>query len=200
MTRKLGMVFVLAMAAPAWAQQSEFPMLDVDFSDPPALAAEGGGLEWGLRVGFLRVRDADEGTLTGGLQARFPLGDMFAIEGSIEVHSSEFEDGDIEIIQWPVQATLIWFILPKAKITPYALGGLGWYYTTSDFSGSLSSVSGDTESMFGAHLGLGARLQLGDKMSLNGDLRYIFLEPNDDALEDEEFDTVQFTVSLGMNF
>jgi outer membrane protein W len=125
---------------------------------------------------------------------------MFAIEGSIDFHASDYEDGDIEVIQWPVQVSALWFILPKAKITPYVLGGLGWYYTTIDFSGSLDGLSGETDSMFGAHLGIGARLLIGQSMSLSGDLRYIFLEPNEDALEDENFDTLQFTVSLGFGF
>ena len=207
MTRNLAMAFVLAMAGPAWAQDagvrmSDFQDLELNYvtADPAATAAGEPGMEWGIRVGLVRPADSDEGTWMAGLQVRFPLSPMFAIEGSIDFHSSEFSDGDIEVIQWPVQVSLLWFILPKAKITPYVLGGVGWYYTTTDFSGSLSGVDSDTESMFGAHLGIGARLSLGQSLSLNGDLRYIFIEPNGDALEDEDFDTIQFTVSLGFGF
>ena len=208
MTRILGMAFVLGMAGSAWAQEAETrnpdfstPVINYTVLDPAGAAADDGKLEWGLRLGYLKARDADEGTLMGGIQVRFPLGGgMFAIEGSIDVHASDYEDGDIEIIQWPVQVSLLWFILPKAKITPYVLGGLGWYYTTVDFTGSLEGIDSETDSMFGAHLGLGARLSLGQSMSLSGDLRYIFLEPNEDALDEEDFDTVEFVVSLGFSF
>jgi len=99
-----------------------------------------------------------------------------------------------------VQASLLVNLLPSAPVCPYVLGGLGWYYTTIDFSGSLSGVDSETDSIFGAHLGFGARLSLGGTTTLSADLRYIFLEPDDDQLEDEEFDTIQLALALSFPF
>ena len=158
-------------------------------------ALKEGGIAFGLRAGYLTMKDADDGTWFGGIQVRIPLGDMFAVEGSIEYHSTEFEDGDIELIQWPVHATLLWFILPKSEICPYLLGGLSMWYSTVDFSGSLDGVDGETDSMFGAHLGGGVRFG-----PLSADLRYHFIEPNEDALEDEEFDSFQIVLSYSFGF
>ena len=204
MTRNLTVLFVLATAGSAWAQESEIrfpefqdPVILFTGAAPAPLAADEAKMELGPRLGYVKHGDADEGTFMIGVQLRVPLGNMFAIEASIDFHSSEFEDGDVEVIQWPVQVSALWFVLPNSKITPYVLGGLGWYYTTIDFSGSLSGVDSDTDSMFGAHLGIGGRLSIGKNMSLSADLRFIFIEPNSDELEDEDFDTTQFTVSLG---
>lgn len=202
MTRNLAMVAVILAAAPAaWAQ-------DVQFRDPVVLftGSESASVIspplFGLRAGYIKSRDADDGTWFGGVQARVPITPLLTIEGSIEVHTSEFADGDIEIVQYPVQASLL-VNLPLGtgtSVTPYGLVGLGWYYTTTDFSGSLSGVDSDTTSMFGAHLGFGAQIALGGAASVSADLRYIFLEPNDDALEDEDFDTIQVVLSLNFPF
>lgn len=204
MTRNLAaLAMVVAMGSTAWAQ-------DIKFQDPELNFREAGPVEWapkapvpeiGLRAGYVKPRDADDGTWFGGVQVRVPLAPMFAVEGSIEFHTEEFSDGDIEVVQYPVQATLLFFPMPDAPtVKPYLLAGLGWYYTTTDFSGSLSGVDSDTSSMFGAHLGFGAQFALGGSMTASADLRYIFLEPNDDALEDEDFDTIQLVLSLSFPF
>jgi hypothetical protein len=203
-TRNLAaLVLAAAMGSVASAQD---PVLDLSLLwDAPKCAdnitlSKVSGPEFGLRAGYIKPRDADDGTWFGGVQVRVPLTEMFALEGSIAFHTSEFADGEIEVVQWPVQATLLVFILPQAaSVSPYLLGGLGWYYTTTEFSGSLSALDDDTESMFGAHIGFGARIGLG-AASASADLRYIFLEPDGDRLEDEDFDAIQLVLSLSFPF
>lgn len=205
MARILGaLILAVAMGSTAWAQEVRFEEPKLAFTDtvPESLDSAPillGGPEFGLRAGYLKPRDADEGTWFGGVQLRAPFTSVLAIEGSIEVHSSEFSDGDIEIIQYPVQASLLVFLMPESPVCPYVLGGLGWYYTTTEFSGSLDGIDSETESLFGAHLGVGARFSLGGATA-SADLRYIFLEPDEDALEDEDFDTIQIVLSLSFPF
>jgi len=198
-------LLVLAMGSAAWAQE------EVSLSRDPALTFMGGGEvefipkiplpELGLRVGYLKERDADKGTWFAGVQIRYPLTDMFTLEGSIEFHTSDFADGEIEVITYPVQASVLIFPLPKTPmIAPYVVAGLGWYYTTVDFSGSLSAFDSQTESMFGAHIGFGAKMSLGGASTVSADLRYIFLEPNSDELKDEQFDTIQLVLSISFPF
>jgi hypothetical protein len=205
MARNLAaLMLVAATGSTAWAQD---PVLDLSLLTSGPKEGETITVpmipmpEFGLRAGYLKQRDADDGVWFGGVQVRVPLTEVFTVEGSIEFHSSEFNNGDIEVIQYPVQATLLLFPIPSAPaVSPYVLGGLGWYYTTVDFSGSLSGVSSDTESIFGAHLGFGARVRLGGTTTLSADLRYIFLEPDDDQLDNEEFDTIQLALALSFPF
>jgi len=193
------LAMVTAMGSVAWAQDVKFEDPKLNFTGAESVAPGPFGPEFGLRAGYVKPRDADDGTWFGGVQVRVPLTSVLALEGSIEVHSSEFADGDIEVIQWPVQASLLVFLMPEAPVCPYVLGGLGWYYTTTEFSGSLDGIDSETESMVGAHLGFGARVALGGA-TLSADLRYIFLEPDDENLDDEDFDTIQLALSLNFPF
>jgi len=197
MTRFLtALAMVTAMGSVAWAQDVKFEDPKLNFTGAESLAP---GPEFGLRAGYIKPRDADDGTWFGGVQVRVPLTPVLAIEGSIEFHSSEFADGDIEVVQWPVQASLLVFLMPDAPVCPYVLAGLGWYYTTTDFSGSLSGVDSETDSLVGAHIGFGAKFALGGATA-SADLRYIFLEPDNDNLDDEDFDTIQLVLSLSFPF
>ena len=193
---------VVVMGATAWAQEVKFsgePEVAYTTAGPVEWAPLGLGPEFGLRAGYIKPRDADDGTWFGGVQLRVPLGPVLTVEGSIEFHTSEFADGEIEVVQYPVQASLLVNLLPSSPVCPYVLGGLGWYYTTIDFSGSLSSNDSETESIFGAHLGFGAKFKLGG-MTASADLRYLFLEPDDENLDDEDFDSIQLVLSLSFPF
>jgi hypothetical protein len=156
--------------------------------------------EFGLRAGYIKLRDADSGTWFGGIQVRIPLASSIALEGSIEFHTSEFEDGDIEVVQYPVEATLLIFLFPELPVCPYILGGGGWYYTRVNFSGVLSSSDDTTTHFFGGHLGAGVRIGMGGAAVLNADVRYIFVEPDEDELEDENFDAIQIVLALSFPF
>jgi hypothetical protein len=190
---------VVAMSATAWGQE------EVRFEDPKLdLGADHDRLvlvpDFGLRAGYIKPRDADDGTWFGGVQVRIPLASSIALEGSIEFHTSEFEDGDIEVVQYPIQVTLLIFLFPEMPVCPYVLGGVGWYYTRVNFNGVLSSEDDITDNFFGGHLGAGVRLGMGGAAVLNLDVRYIFVEPNEEELEDEDFDSVQFVIALSFPF
>lgn len=199
----LAVALALGVAQAAWAQEE----VDVRFEDPQILFTESESLdklklvpEWGLRAGYIKPRDADDGTWFGGVQLRIPLATSLALEGSIEFHSSDFEDGDLEVVQYPVQVTLLFYLFPDMPVCPYVLGGVGWYYTRVSFSGSFGGEDDETDHFFGGHLGVGVRLGMGGSAVLNGDLRYIFVEPNEEALEDENFDSIQFVIALSFPF
>jgi hypothetical protein len=201
----VAMIVGLASAARAQSQDVIFEEPNLAFSSAGPVELESAprlhmSPELGLRAGYFKPRDADDGEWFGGVQLRLPLAPSLALEGSIELHSSDFADGDIEVIQYPVQATLLVFLFPEAPVCPYLLGGLGWYYTRIEFSGFLEGLDDETDYFFGGHLGFGVRLGVGGSAALNADVRYIFAEPNEDALEDEEFDTLQFVLAVSFPF
>ena len=195
------------LGSAAWAQDALVKEIRID--DPSIEAREAESLEsakilmgpeFGLRAGYIKPRDADDGTWFGGIQLRVPLASSLAIEGSIAVHHNEFEDGDIDVVQYPVQVTALWFLFPESPVCPYLLGGVGWYYTRVSFDGDLGDTEDDTTSFFGAHLGFGVRFAIEKSVVLSADLRYLFIEPNEDELDEEEFDSLQFVFSVGFPF
>jgi len=196
-----------ALAGAAWAQDLEPVSFYVPLDADPAATAPQGlpGPEFflGLRAGYLRAKDADEGTWHGGVQARLFLIEHLAVEGSIEFHQSDFEDGDVVTTTYPVQLTGLVVPFPDWKLRPYGLAGVGWYYTHVKFSGTLSLLEDETVYVVGVHAGGGADYRLGPTASLSADVRYIWLD-------DTEFDNIdvkgsdisywQLTASLNFRF
>jgi len=148
--------------------------------------------------GYLRAHGADKGTWFGGVQARLKVLPFLAVEGSITFHENEYEDGDVKVTQYPVQVTALLYILHEGTIRPYVLGGVGWYYTRVDYSGTFSLFSDSTSHDFGGHLGVGSDFMLGARTSLDVDVRYIFLNPSSEQIKDQDFNYWQIT--FGLNF
>jgi outer membrane protein W len=101
------------------------------------------------------------------------------------------------VTQYPVQLTAFLYFL-NGPIRPYILGGVGWYYTRIDHKGAFGAVPDETDHIFGEHLGAGAELFLGSRVSLNADVRYIFLNPTTDDVIGRDFNYWQIT--FGLNF
>lgn len=177
------------------------------FADPAQAKPPRTGFSLGPRAGYLRARDADRGTWFGGVQARLRLSPAFAVEGSIEFHQDEFADGSVEVTQYPVQATALFYPFPEWPFQLYALAGAGWYFTRFGFEDELEDLDDETDSVWGIHAGVGAELFAGDAFSLDADVRYIFLDESDDVsgaefgeFDDDEMDFWQITVALNFYF
>lgn len=157
----------------------------------------------GPRVGYIRTRDADDGTWLVGVQARVRILKFLGVEGSVGYHQDEFLDGDVKLHTYPVELTGLIYLFPDLPFEPYGLVGVGWYYTRFTYHDSLSSLDDETDSQFGVHVGAGAAIDIGARASINGDFRWIFLdEPGVDNsdLEDEEFDRWQITAGINFGF
>ena len=153
----------------------------------------------GVAGGYLNAKNADHGTWTVGAQARLRLG-FFAAEASIQFHENRYEGGDVLVSQYPVQLTAFFYVLPTGPIRPYVLGGVGWYYTRFDYTGAFASVPNRTEHIFGEHLGAGGEIFLGTGISLDADVRYIFLNPTKDQVLGGQFNYWQITAGLNFFF
>ena len=155
-------------------------------------------MQWtiGARLGYAKADDADEGTWLAGAQVRLHIFSWLAAEASVDVHRDEYEDGDVEVFSIPIQVTGIVYLPVDWKIRPYGLAGVGWYYTKTEFSGSLSVNSDDTTVDFGGHVGIGVEWQLTDRLSINGDIRFIFRD--EPPRVDSDYD--YYTVTVGVNF
>lgn len=165
--------------------------------EPEEGGSEGAGFSLGPAGGYLRARGSDRGTWTGGVQARLHLG-IFAAEASVQVHENEYEHGDVHVTQYPVQLTAFLYPIPVGPVRPYILGGVGWYFTTIDYEGPFASIPNRSEHIFGEHLGAGVEVFFSPRVSLDADVRYIFLNPTDDQVIHRDFNYWQ--VTFGLNF
>jgi hypothetical protein len=150
--------------------------------------------------GYLHAHGADRGTWFVGGQARLHILGYFAIEASVTFHENSYEGGDVHVTQYPVQLSGMIYPFPAWILSPYLVGGGGWYYSRVTYSGALSGISNQTEHTFGAHGGVGADVRLGATFTLDADLRYIFLDPTGTQVKNGDFNYWQVTFGVNVNF
>ncbi len=142
------------------------------------VCAQGFGI--GARMAWIR-NDVDADVDTDSV--RFIGGHIrlssqrFGIEVSMDRHTESFELLNEKVTETPIQASLL-MRLARGSVSPYLLGGPGWYKRKVEvIEGPELSVS-STE--FGWHAGGGIEFLLGKHFGINGDYRYTFLDFGDD--------------------
>jgi Outer membrane protein beta-barrel domain len=212
--KPLWAVFLFAVALPVRAEDGDLPNSLAEEEHAPSVAvleeieagqgqsrgASPSMFSLGPAVGYLHARGADRGTWLAGAQARVHLLPYLAAEGSITFHENRYENGDARVTQYPVQVSGLFYPIPDAQLSPYVVGGGGWYYSRITYVGSLSGLSNQTEHTFGAHAGAGLEIRLGTSTSIDADLRYIFLHPSSSAIRSEDFNYWQATAGLNLFF
>lgn len=159
----------------------------------------------GARVGYLSEEDADSGTWFLGFQLRQWFTPAIAGEFSVEWHQSDFEDEGVKVNQFPIQLSAMIFPLPKQRLRPYGLLGVGWYVSQINVrTGSgVSIVTDETETTFGFHAGGGLEFHLNPQYSVSLDLRYIAVDEgvfDDSGLAGQDLDYWQAAVGLNFKF
>jgi len=152
----------------------------------------------GPRLSYFTPKDADDGEWSGGAQARLHLSPGLGLEGSIDYRRNNF--GRFTTIKtYPVQASLLGYLLPGSVVSPFLLGGVGWYYTTINGPAGFSN----TTSRFGLHAGFGLEVMLNKALSLDGAYRYVWLESvtsTDSSALDRNYRDKGSMLTLALNF
>lgn len=151
----------------------------------------------GFRAGYQRFSDADEGAFMGGGFFRIDWHRVIFVEANVLYNTKEVEDTDVEMI--PVQLSALLFLLGRdGMVSPYLLGGGGMYWVrlTRD-----AGDSSENEFDFGWHLGFGMDYNFHERMFVEADFRYIWLDMNMDGqtVGDKlaSFDNWMASVGLG---
>ncbi len=156
-------------------------------SSAPA-AAQGQSFGIGGRISFIRADVDDEETdsqrFFGG-QIRARVSPRSVLELSLDRHTETDPTETVRVRQMPIQASLLLYPV-RSVISPYVLGGGGWYSTRVELLAGDETVSSETTREFGWHAGFGAELRMGPHAGLHGDYRYTFLDFGDDDDEDDD--------------
>jgi opacity protein-like surface antigen len=156
-------------------------------------AEELGKFGVGFRGGWYKSNDADEGKLYGGFQARWRIFPALAIEGSIDYRTEETYPYNRKITNYPVLVTALFYLIPGAQISPYLLGGVGWY-----FSELKDDYGTNNFNEFGAHAGGGVDIPITPNIVFNTDIRYYFLNFDNIRVKDLEADG--YIITAGLTF
>ena len=118
-----------------------------------------------------------------GGHARIRVMKYLAGEFSIQKREDDFNvrHGNIKLETVPMQLSAIVYPLAMFPVSPYIVGGTGWYYLTATITGDLNLpyVTGEgtihhTENAW--HIGVGAEAFIGRHFSFGGDVRRVFLD------------------------
>ncbi|MBT3193433.1 MAG: outer membrane beta-barrel protein [Verrucomicrobia bacterium] len=157
-----------------------------------------GDVDLGYRGGYMRMPDADDGAGMVGAFLRFALGEDVLLDTAIYYHDEELsEDVSLELI--PIQLSLMLYLLgTDGPVRPFMLGGCGVYWTRTTENG----VRSDSEYDFGGHLGAGMDFALSERMFIEADFRYIWLdaETEGNTLSDVAHDYEHWVAGIALAF
>ena len=123
-------------------------------------------LSIGGRATWFDPKDGSTRWFRGGQVRIYPL-KWLAFEGSADYRRTDF--GDTRVHRYPVQVSALLYLLPGKRLSPFILGGGGWYYTTVKGPGGFD----DTQNRFGGHVGGGLQFWFNDRVSIDGTYRHL---------------------------
>jgi hypothetical protein len=160
-----------------------------------SLANEG---DFGLRLGYQKFPSGGDGGIAGGAYFRMDWHRVLYWEVAALYHSESAGDhADLE--QIPVQlSALLFFLRRDLVVSPYLLAGVGGYTTRLVREGQDTDSSFD----FGWHLGGGCLWNLNDRIFIEGDARYVWLNADmkDQTLGDKLSDFNSWLATVGVGF
>ena len=109
-------------------------------------------------------------------------GGRVGLEVAIDCRSETLEALNQKIVEMPIQTSLL-LRLANGKVSPFLLGGPGWYRRRVEPLDGSNDLSVSTTE-FGWHAGGGLEVLLGKHFGIHGDYRYTFLDFSDD--DDDE--------------
>lgn len=152
---------------------------------PAAAPAQTVGI--GPRMSFVQpdavagAPDADRDRYTGGA-LRLKLSPRAALELAADWRSTTSEDATVRVRDYPVQGSLL--VYPwRAAISPYLVGGVGWYWQRLEALADGEVLSEHTDRRFGYHGGFGGEISLGRRATMFVDYRYRFIQFGEDDPE-----------------
>jgi len=152
----------------------------------------------GPRATYSMAKDADEGEWSPGVQGRIRLSEDIGLAASIDYLKHDFGYGTT-VRTYPIQGSLQAYLGQGGMLSPFILGGLGWYYTQVDGPFGYS----DSTSRFGFHGGVGLEIAVNNSLYFDTTLRYVWVESVDsrdlNAL-DKTYNDRGAMFTLGLNF
>ena len=156
-------------------RQATIPMLALAglLATTGPVSAQGLGL--GARIAWVHPdveADVDAVRYFGG-QVRL-LGPRLGLEVALDHHSESLELLNQKVSETPIQMSLL-LRMGRGKVSPFLLGGPGWYRRSVKALDSTSDVSVSTTE-FGWHAGIGLEVFASRHFGVHGDYRYTFLD------------------------
>ena len=114
---------------------------------------------------------------TGG-QIRARISPKTSVEVSIDRRTQNSLDLTQRVRDYPLQGSLLLFPV-HSTISPYVLGGVGWYTHVVDTMAVGKVLASDASRQMGYHGGFGAEMKVGSHAGVHADYRYTMVHFGD---------------------
>ena len=168
-------------------------------------SADALGIDLGVHGGVVNSKDGKTGSFVGGAQARFNLFWILTAEARASYYTDTYDLGslgsvDVKNIPFQVSGLLYPIKLPKFGL--YVLGG--GTYSNLKVEGTRVITGSVKEKKWSAHVGAGLDIKVTKNTTLNGDVRFVFL---DASSVDELINSAKsnykgdfWTATVGLNY
>lgn len=153
-------------------------------------------LAWsvGGHLGVASSFDSDNAAFLIGGHARVRILPWLGAEGALDFQTPQsYESGDIDVTVFGIQVSALFYLPVDWPVKPYGVAGFGLYIVDVSYGGALAAKKDTTDVEFGFHIGVGAEYALTPAISLDADLRFIFMTG---SASGNDFDYLQFTVGV----
>jgi outer membrane protein W len=134
----------------------------------------------GVHGNWYNTKDADDGSIRGGLQIRLRITQTISAELGADYREEKFEEGRVTVEGYPFQLSGIWYLFGRGGVNPHLILGGSWYSSTVRVTlaeeGGLSQDFSSND--FGYHGGFGLELHMTERSFLHLDVRYQYLDVN----------------------
>lgn len=166
---------------------------------PPMRHAAQGQMYFFTHLGIFDPNDDGDGLRGYESGGNFDVGfgsrvsPLFAVEATLGGYAAENGPDEAAVVPLTIGGRLI---IPHPFIEPYLGGGIGMYFSSLD---EPSSTIDDTSTDFGGYLSVGADFWLNQRVALNFEGKYHWVEPSFDlGGSDVDVDMSGWTANLGV--
>lgn len=164
-----------------------------------------GAGDYGVHVGYAKAAEAEDGDFLVGGHFELNLLPALGIQAAVDYHGTEeYPTQDaannvgeaVRVRTIPVTVSGRLYFPVVTGFSPFLTAGGGWYNVIYDYPRLAEELGVEDERVttFGWHLGAGARLHASERVSVYGEGRYTFVDPNKELGDDvrEQIGTLDY--------
>jgi len=196
----IALALALGLAASAGPNDTDLPRsLSVD--ETPYLVAVPAAkdeLSWwvGGHLGFTDAYDAADLNFVIGGGVRAKILPWLGAEATIDFNTRQsFEDGQIHVVQVPIEIAALIYLPLELPVQPYGIVGLGFTFSNTTYSGALGGLNDNMEVNPLFLLGFGVEFEVADNILLDANLRFVFAN-NPQHFQGNSADWLQLTFGV----
>jgi len=177
----------------------------------PCYSQDGTEIGLGFHGGYIKSSSMDSGFYFGG-QLRYKLSPAFGFEVALDYRDEQSSE-DLEYKDkvykattiarsYPLTGTLVFTLFAERELPLNIFGGIGFYFYSLTFRPEGQSEKNENDIRFGYHFGAGTEYPISLGVKVDGSIRYLFLdlqnEYGDIVLSDARSNAV--LLYLGLTF